>query len=328
MAMALKALTFARLKQIYKRQDEVRWGAAYQASIEATPKEAPSLSRASILVPQKLGERDMHVLSPPERALALLALYHPLVADIHEQKMLSVESRLHPLTGFPGMEVADLPPIKGMIDVAERLGYGHLLPLVKEDPATDPLNPRMFVFPYVGDLLLYIWPPGEHPYCVNWNIKDQVQAFKRPGPLNSKRQLASAEMSELPRYEMERGYYADANVRTEHLALEQLDPNVVANLTQLFLHHKTPLDLDSAQRAELKGRFGAALATGVSPLEVIQLCIARGRFTVDQCRTYLWQAIWQRELRCDLFKPVLINRPLRPETIDVLEVYGHWFGRA
>lgn len=327
-AMALKTLSFARLKQIDKRQHEVRWGAAYQPAIEATPQEAPSLSRASTLVPQKLGGRDMHLLSPPERAFALLALHHPYVIDIHEQKMLSVEPRLHPLTGFPGMAATNLPPIKGLIDVADRLGYGHLLPLVREEPAADPQNPRTFVFPYVGDLLLYIWPPGEQPYCINWNIKDRVQAFKRPGPLNSKRQLLAEEVSELPRNEMERVYYADADVRTEHLALEQLDPHVVANLTQLFLHHQTPLALSDAQRAELRDRFNAALAAGISPLEVIQLCIARGRFTVQQCRTYLQQAIWQRELCCDLFKPVLIDRPLRPETASVLDVYGHWFGRA
>jgi hypothetical protein len=326
--MALKAPSFARLKLIHKRQHEVRWGAAYQPAIEATSAEAPSLSRASILAPQKLGEREMHVLSPPERAFALLALHHPHVVDIHEQKMLSVEPRLHPLTGFPGMAAANLPPIKGLIDVADRLGYVHLLPLVREEPAADPQNPRTFVFPYVGDLLPFIWPPGEQPYCINWNIKDQVQAFKRPGPLNSKRRLLADEISELPRNEMERVYYADADVRTEHLALEQIDPHVVANLTRIFLHEKTPLALSDAQRVELRDRFSAALAAGISPLEVIQLCIARGRFTVDECRTYLWQTIWRRELRCDLFKPVLINRPLRPETVDILDVYGHWFRRV
>jgi hypothetical protein len=326
--MAVNRPSFARLKLIYKRQQEMLWGAAYRASIEATTKEAPNLSRASILTPQKLGERDMHLLSPPERGFALLALYHPQVIDIHEQKMLSAEPRLHPLTGCPEMEILDLPPIKGMIDVAERLGYSHLLPLVKESSPADPRNPRLFVFPYVGDLLLYIGPPGEVPYCINWNIKDRIQAFKRPGALNSKRRLAQDEVSELPRYEMERVYYADAGIRTEHLALEQLDTHVVANLTQLFLHHKTPLDLSPAQCAELKERFATALARGISPLEVISLCVARERFTVHQCRTYLWQAIWQREIRCDLFKPVLIDRPLRPETADVLEVYGHWFGRA
>lgn len=323
----MKAPSFARLKLIYKRQQEMQWGPAYQASIEATPQEAPSRSRASTLTPQKLGGRDMHLLSPPERAFALLALFHPQVVEIHEQKMLSAETRQHPLTGLPGMGVCDLRPIKGMIDVADRLGYGHLLPLVKETSPADPINPRMFVFPYVGDLLVYLWPPGEQPYCVNWNVKDEVQAFKRPGPLHSRRPLPIEERSDLPRNEMERVYYADAGVRTDQVALEQLDSHVVANLTHLFLHHKTQLDLNPAQQSELLDRFAAALATGVSPMEVIQLCLARGRFSVLQCRTFLLQAIWQRKLRCDLFKPILIDRPLRPETVDVFNVYSQWFRR-
>lgn len=326
--MALKAPSFARLKEIIRRQHEVRWGTEYQAAIRATPKEAPSLSRASILVPRKLGGRDMHLLSPGERAFALLALYNPDVVDIHEQKMLSPESRAHPLAGFPGVLAAELPCLKGIIDVAERLGYGSLLPLVKEEPPFDPENPRLFVFPFIGDLLLYLMPSGETPYCVNWNIKDKIQAFNRPGALNSKRRLVAEEIPELPRNEMERVYYADASVRTEHLAREQLDAHVVANLTQFFLHHDAILDLTNARRSELRDRFTAALETGVAPLEVIQLCVARGRFTVHECRTYLWQALWRREIRCDLFKPVLIDRPLRQETVDVLDAYRDWFRRT
>ena len=326
--MALKAPSFARLKEIVRRQHEIRWGADYQAAIQATPAEAPNISRASVLAPRKLGGRDMHLLSPPERAFALLALHNPDVVEIHEAKMLSPEPRPHPLAGFPGVLAADLPHLKGIIDVAERLGYEHLLRLVKEEPPLDPENPRIFVFPFVGDLLLYVVRSGEAPYCVNWNIKDEVQAFKQPGAPNSKRRLVAEEVAELPRNEMERVYYADAGVRTEHLALEQLDAHVVANLTQLFIHHDGALDLTDARRSELRDRFTAALETGVAPLDVIQLCVARGRFTVHECRTYLWQALWRREIRCDLFKPVLIDRPLRRETVDVLETYGYWFRRT
>lgn len=326
--MTARGHTFARLRQIVRRQNEIRWGADYQPSIEATPREAPSLSRASILTPAKLGGRNMHLLSTAERAFALLALYHPDVVEIHEQKMLSPEPRLHPLTGFPGASIGGLPPIKGMIDVAERLGYVDLLPLVQEDQPANPQSPRLFVFPYVGDLLLFLHPPRQNPYCINWNIKDKIQAFKRKGALDSKRRFLGEEVLELPRNEMERVYYADAGIRTEHLALDQLDPHVVANLTQLFLHHKVPLDLSRAQHDELRDRFATAFATAVSPMDVIQLCVARGRFSVHQCRTFLWQAIWRRELLCDLFKPVLIDRPLRRQTVDVIDTYSSWFGRS
>lgn len=326
-AKGFKKWSFAHLKLIVRRQVHGRWGADYQAAIEATPREAPGVSRASILRPAKLGWREMHLLSPAERAFALLALYHPDVADIHEQKMLSPEPRPHPLDGFPGAPM-DLPPVAGLIDVADRLGYGKLLRLVKEEPPEDPGDPRRYVFPWIGDLLLYLTPADGALYCVNWNIKKQTEAFHRPGLPNSKRYLKAEDVEELPRHEMERVYYADVGIRTEHLALEYLDAHVAANLTQLFLHHSRDLGLTPAQETELRDRFAAALATEVPPLEVMRLSVARGRCTLDQCRGFFYQAVWRRELRCDLFRPVLIDRPLRPEATDVIEAYGPWFRRA
>jgi hypothetical protein len=326
--MALNRPTFARLQEIMRRQKEMRWGADYLPAIQATPKEAPSGSRASILTALKLGGREMHLLSSAERAFALLSLYHPNVVDIHEQAMLSPDPCPHPLSGFPEMEVSDLLPFKGVIDIADRLGYTNLLPIVWEDRQADPESPRAFVFPYIGDLLLFLAPPGEKPYCVNWNIKSTLDAFKLPGAPNSKRYRTADAVADLPRNEMERAYYADVGIRTEHLAADLLGPHVVANLTQLFTHHATPLDLSLEQEEELLGRFQVALETGVPPFEVIQLGAVRGRFTVHQARTFLWQTIWRRELRCDLFSPLLIDRPLRSEHEDVLDVYGDWFRRG
>jgi hypothetical protein len=326
--MALSRPTFARLQEIMRRQNVMRWGADYLPAIQATPKEAPSGSRASILTVLKLAGREMHLLSPAERALALLAIHHPFVVDIHEQAMLSPDPCPHPLFGFPGMAIPDLASFKGVIDVAERLGYTNLLPLVWEDAPSDPENPLAFVFPYIGDLLLFLSPPGETPYCVNWNIKNSEEGFKHPGAPNSKRYRISNAVAELPRNEMERVYYADAGIRTEHLTLEQIDTHVVANLTQLFTHHAVPLGLSTDMEEELLARFQTALETGVAPYEVVQLSAARGRCTVHQARTYLWQAIWRRELRCNLFRPLLIDRPLQPENQDVLDVYGDWFRRG
>jgi hypothetical protein len=39
------------------------------------------------------------------------------------------------------------------------------------------------------------------------------------------------------------------------------------------------------------------------------------------------QGIWRRELRVDLFRPVLADKPLRREVTDVLVKYADWFAR-
>lgn len=71
----------ARVRRILQRQSKPAWGKAYVPSIRATPAEAPRCSRPTILRPAKLGLRDMHLLSNPEAAAAILALYHPSVWD-------------------------------------------------------------------------------------------------------------------------------------------------------------------------------------------------------------------------------------------------------
>lgn len=181
MATRKKGVNADRLKTIIKRQSVSRFGAEYIPSILATPQEAPSISRASILNSLKLG-REVHVLSGPERDAGILALHHPNLIEIHEQKMLSTTPRQHPLVGLPGVFGIDLPPIRGVIDVAERLGCLHLLPRVKIENTDDSGDPKIVVFPYVGDLLLFMRNVDGTHYCVNWSIKDTVAAFKRPGP--------------------------------------------------------------------------------------------------------------------------------------------------
>ena len=94
---------------------------------------------------------------------------------------------------------------------------------------------------------------------------------------------------------------------------------------QLFLHHRRPLGLTDEQKWEMLHKFGIALQERISPAEIITAYVERQRFSVEQCRSILWQAIWHRQLRVDLFRPLLINQPLHPETRDILDVYAEWF---
>ncbi len=318
-----KGLNESRLKTIIKRQDFPSWGPDYVPSIVATPAEAPSISRAFILTPSKLG-REAHFLSTPERNFALLGLYHPHVCGLQEQRMLQPSAGPHPLWSFPGIDRTSLPPIKGIIDVADRLGSIDLLPKIKVANPQNPYEPITVAFPWIGDLLWAIQPRPWKVYCVNWTVKATYADFKRPSVDPSGRQGASSTRA-LTRHEIERVYYEDARIRTVQVADEGLDFNVSANLRQLFLHHRRQLNLTEEQQAEILHAYRSAMEIGVPPTEVILDFASKNRYSVHQCRSLLYQAIWNRELRVDLFKPILINLPLRHEEKDVIDVYAAWF---
>ena len=322
-----KGINSARLKTIYSRQESPCWCTEYIPSILATPQEAPSISRAFILTPAKFN-REIHLLSTPERNAALLGLYHPDVVGLQEQRMLSPEPRPHPLSTFPGIDKTSLPPLKGIIDVAERLECLDLLPRINIEDGNSTNEKVTVIFPWIGDLLWAIKPNSDEIYCVNWTVKENFQDFKQPtsGKLtlasNSKKSQAI-----LGRHEIEQTYYEDARIRTVQVANKAIDPHVSANLRQLFLHHRRDLNLSDEQSAEILRKFRAAFENEIPPTEVIIFFSERGKYTVGQCRSLFYQSIWNRMLRVDLFQPVLINRPMRPETRDVLEVHADWFRR-
>jgi hypothetical protein len=319
-----KGINQERFLTIVKRQATPRWGADYIPSILATPQEAPSSSHAITLTSEKLG-RQVHCLSLGEAAAAILALYHPKLHELHEQKMLAPWATPHPLIGFPGSLKIDLPALKGLIEVADRLGYLKILPRVSVDNPADPHNPSVQIFPYLGDFLLYIARDDGQHYCVNWSIKDTEASFKKSSFGAPTRKKEGEPVTVLARHQIEEAYYQDVGIRTVRIASDEIDKNVVANLKQLFLNHRFKIALTESQRNQILDKFRIAQDVRIPPHEVILEVCARGAITSHECRTVLYQALWNRELRVDLFRPVLINQPLRPERQDVLDVYADWF---
>lgn len=185
---------------------------------------------------------------------------------------------------------------------------------------------RWVLFPFIGDLLWALRAKDGRHYCVNWSVKDSEEAFKRP--LESKRFITpKGKLAEgvLVRHELESSYYLDAGIRTVFLAADAIDEHVRSNLRQLFLHHGRKIFLSSADQDELTERFRICLESGVPAFDLIAKLTGAGKYSLDDCRNVLFQAIWSRRLRVDLFQPIVINRPFNPETRDVLQVYANWF---
>jgi hypothetical protein len=278
------------------------------------------------ITPEKLDGREVHLLSLAECAAAILGLYHPDSVGLQEQRAFSRGGSPHPLHNFELASPVGLRPLKGIVDVADRLGYLEVLPKVKIKDAGATGGYRWVVFPFIGDLLWAMRAKDGSYYCLNWSVKDSEDAFKRP--LESKRfitPIGKLVSGLLVRHELESCYYLDAGIRTVFLAADAIDPHVRSNLRQLFLHHSRKLSLALIKQEELIERFKICLETGVPPVELIARLTGAGKYSVDDCRNVLFQAIWYRKLRVDLFQPIVINRPLNPETHDAIEVYADWF---
>ncbi|UCV08538.1 hypothetical protein [Dechloromonas denitrificans] len=318
-----RKLTLQRLTTIYKRQDNPSWGSDYVPSILATRGEAPSISNAYAVKSARFG-RLIHLLSYSELSAFVLAAYHPWLFGFQGQRMLSPEPRCHPLCNMPGEVPARFKPLKGVIDVADRMGYLSRLPKIKVPLAGFPGIKTDVVFPYIGDFLLAINDSSSPTWCVNWSIKADEASFKRPIGNIVPQNQAPDELI-LMRHELERTYYADAGIHTHFVASSAFDTNVINNLRFLYRYQQEPFGMRHDERLEMESRFQSCLDSGLPISALLPKLIRPGFQTLHVVLTCFYQAIWQRRLRIDLFRPILIDRPLHPESRDVLDVYAKLF---
>lgn len=324
--MAQFKITEARLLQIKHRQWEDRWGANYIAAIFADPIEAPGISTGTILRPLKVGEREFHTLSTNETFAALLALHHPNCWEVHEQRILPPTPRTHYLFGHTRASGLSFKHFEGTLDVADRLGMLSQHPRVRLKIGNDPRKWPMAPFPYLSDLLLYL-DDAVGPYVLNWPIKDKYEDFRRRGPGNKRDRPDQDDPAAVARNLLEETCFLDANIRTHRIAGKAIDFEVRCNLRDLFLDDTFPTTIDEIRRAEIYAVFREAIGVD-SPAHVIARKAAKDfRISDREAVALIKQGIWRRELRVDLFQPVRLDKPLRPEVEDVFVRYGEWFHR-
>ena len=325
--MTKKIVTGNRLRTVFKRQKSPSWDKNYLPGILATREEAPDISRASILTPGMLG-RSFHCLSKPEKYFSIFGFYSQRFAGAQEQRMMPAHPTRHPLFTMSAVADKRLPILPGTLAIAEKISATTILStgsLPAENAGEEPLK---IILPFFSDILWAVRESdGSVTKCINWNIKDEQDAFSLPAP-QKRRGKASAEGDTdktIARHTLERLYHEEAGIRTVQLGLDQLDETFRENLRRLFGQHRRRISLDEQLEGALKERFTTALQAGIPPFEVILDLKRRHQFDVPDARTFLWQLIWRRELRVDLFSTLLIDRPLKPETIDPLEKYADWF---
>ncbi|MGN8064538.1 hypothetical protein ACTJK4_23010 [Ralstonia sp. 22111] len=300
------------------------WTDSYESPVSAFSNDAPSVSRRSCIYSAKLA-RDIHLLSAPEQSAAILALYHPDLFELHEQRVLSPQPDFHPLDGHPDTRERDLPSFRGTVDVADRLGQLRLHPTVTIPDPDAPERGMRVPKQLMGDLLLFMRDDNGR-YCVNWTIKKNEDGFKRGlGLKRNRKQEANRQHRAAFRHDLERAYYEDAGIRTVRVTQEEIDFNVACNLRHLFGYHQRSTNVSADVHQSIEARFHEILGGTASSLEVSRELMQKFGCSLHDCRTILYQAIWHRRLRVDLFSPIVFDYPLKQESRDVLQVYADWF---
>lgn len=327
LGMAQTKITWERLLQIKRRQWQDRWSPHYVAAIFADPHEAPGISTAAILRPRKLGGRELHSLSFNETCAALLALYNPRCFEIFDQRVLSPTPRPHLLCGHPKADGIALPSFRGTLDVSERLGRFSKHPKVRAHDGPDPADWPWVPFPFIGDLTLCL-VDNEGPYVVDWPVKDKYENFTRRGPRRGTSRPDEDDSGTVARQQVQELYFLDAGIRTQPVVGCSIDFHVRCNLRALHLEVSAPaIVMEIARRDDLVHELNQAVGKDVPAFLTARRLSNLFRLAPEAVLSVLYEAIWSRKVRVDLFRPVLPDAPLRPEREDVLVRYGSWFSR-
>ena len=309
------------LLRIRNRQDENRFHRDYVPSKKANRDEAPGISWAIKIWVAWLG-RHVHCLGNPEFHAALVALHHPDLVDIHEQKMLHTGPASHPLLGYPGYVDPALTPVLGTLSVASRLNCRQHHPrIMVQDPDDGTRAP--VAYPYLGDFLLFL-RQGQRIILINWTVKENEDDFRIP-------ELASAAKTERQRQKLQRRlyieiqYYHDINVPTVEVSNNRLDPVLISNLRTAFNYSLRETNVDFQKRWVIVGSFRSAVQRGEKASTILARLEQDGLCDIPTARTVFFQSIWDRSLRLDLYSNIILDAPLRPEVEDVFTREAYLF---
>lgn len=302
------------------------WESQHTPAIQAKPRQAPSMSWAYRVEHPEFG-KIINAISRPEYDLLFVALFHPTLFQLHDQFVFDLRPGVHPLHGHPYLIGANTPSHKGTLAIARDLGVMSAHPKTFMPSAIDPEDGHWVARPLLGDFMLFLLD-DQGPYCLHFDIKHEKGAHDKPGPdVVASRQGDRSKNNASAKFRIKAQYLEELGIRVVYLHPGQVDLEVARNLRFLYAWTVRPSKLGADQQDQLIEHFQRGIEDGTPPAFVISTNAAKYGSTPEECRRVLFQAIWTRRLRVDLFDAILIDQPLYPETRNVIDEYAHWFVR-
>lgn len=320
--------SFPRLLEILKRQaGPSKWLGDYQPSNSISDRDCPKGTRPSCLADPYL-KRSVQCQAGTEQVFGLLALHHPGLVDLHEQKMLFFSPAPHPLADHPDIRGVQLPGLSGTLNIAQRLGKLKDHPMVRAPQDHPVFKGQLVPFPYIGDILLYLCD-ASGLYAVNWSVKLTIEDFhrtyRRRNKPTSKEDREYAEF----RHELERLYYLDGLIPTHQLVPAMVDRELSINLLDLYYWHaRAPQDTRAITvREDMLAHFREQLPRDRLMHDHAKDAAECFGINLHDAKWILKSGIFTRRIRVELFCVVADNLPLRAEIHDPFVRYADWFRR-
>ena len=321
---AFNRLTEARLRKILSRQNPPKWGSKYEPSIKATREEAPSVSRFTEIWSDLLG-RYISVLSTHEEHVLHIVLYCDRLFELQEQRMLPTLPAPHPLTGHPLAAGLQLDYLLGTVNLAEEIGVIEYHPTVLVKTT---VGKEAIPYPWIGDFLLFL-RDNHGPYCVNLTVKQSESDFVIPRVgITASSDLKQAAVKERFRHQVEKRLYETVGIPTFQVAGDKLNMVMVSNLMQIYGWCKRQHSFNDSQLEVVIDYFRRGVTAELSAAQVTYYLCKEYSYTPHDVKTAMYQAIWKRKIRIDLYQTFFFEQPMVPEHRDVLMEHASWFRRV
>jgi hypothetical protein len=313
-----------RERTIRKRQDPPEWGAGYLPGQLATREEAPDESRPATILSFQLG-RPVHCMSEPELYAFVLASYMGKFFELHESRTMSPEPSAGFIHGCPGLTQTYAAAHCGTILAAERLGVLQFHPTIRvPDPSTS--KSKVIAFPLLSDQLFFC-RDDEGIYGVNWCIKQAPEDFKKAFKSRSPVRAPKSDEAHEARLLIEEEVFRDAGIRTIHVANTDIPNHVKLNLRSIYTYKLRESSLHELLRLEFIETVNARLPLEVPLFETIRSFQGRYGGSFFDYQIDLFTAIWDKKIKCDLWRPILLDEPLRPLAKCLDAHFASWWQR-
>jgi hypothetical protein len=308
-----------RYRRFKLRQSVVRFGPGYEAATMLGETSRAIGGAGSLPAPQ-LG-RWINAHSWPEKVAGAFALYSG-VFELHDQPIYHPDAMLHPLAYHGMYSHLPWPTTEGTFALASELGLDRWHPRVWDDEAD-----AWYIGCWVNDYLLYRRDGGGRPYMLFWEVKDKPKKHGQPGGGHARRLNAKTSEAVRARNTVCAAYAEQLGSRIVEFSSSDLPYQLQKTLVSLCRAQAADVDLPDTMVADLIQAFQEAVGTDIAANDVAARIVKTGE-QFAMAKDLLDVAVWQRRVRVELYQPLLWNRPLLPESSDVLVDFAHLLAPA